>query len=47
MSRFVDAQPSSPRLHFLLHFEVFYLFDFLEKVVGPGLKGRHVAKPVT
>jgi len=23
-----------------------YFFDFLEKVVGPGLQGRHVATPV-
>ena len=49
MSRLVCAPPSPPPAHwpsFLLHFCVFYFFDFIE-VVGPGLHGLHVATPVT
>ena len=32
-------------LQFVLHFWIFQLFDVLEKVVGPGLRGLHVATP--
>jgi len=30
----------------LLQFWVLYFIGFLEKVVGPGLQGQHVATPV-
>ena len=33
-------------LQFLLHFWVLYIFNFLEKVLGPGLQGLYVATPV-
>jgi len=33
-------------LHFLLHFWVLNIFNFLEKGVGPGLQGLYVTTPV-
>ena len=39
--------PHTIDLHFVLHFGVLYYFDFLEKFVGPGQQGLHVATPVT
>jgi len=44
MSRLVSAYPHCPT--FLLHFWIYICFDFLEKVVDPGLQGLHIATPV-
>ena len=43
MSIRVSAHPSPP-LAFIFYciFGVLYCFDFLEKVVGPGIQGLHV-----
>ena len=43
MSRLVGAHPSSPLPSVFIAFWVLYIFNFLEKVVGPGL---HVATTV-
>ena len=38
-----ECSPLTPiGLYLLLHFWVLYCFDFLEKVVGPGIQGLHV-----
>ena len=44
----LTPNPHLPSIYIfnLLHFWVFQLFDFLEKVVGPALQGLHVATPV-
>ena len=46
MSRLVDARPSPFWPSICNDFGVLYVCDFLEKVVGPGLQGLHVATPV-
>jgi len=47
MSILEGAHPS-PTLAFNVYciFWIFHFFDILEKVVGPGLQGIHVATPV-